>query len=100
MLLLQPIERQEQQVKVFIKNLANVQASSFFRYNFKFSCWNIYFPQKQKEQRHKQLGYTDKLIMLLGLELTTAEIGGSNLGGDDDERISSLLKMVYFKIII
>ena len=21
-----------------------------------------YFPQKQKEQRHKQLGYTDKLV--------------------------------------
>ncbi len=22
-----------------------------------------YFPQKQKEQRHKQLGYTDKLVI-------------------------------------
>ncbi len=21
-----------------------------------------YFPQKQKEQKHKQLGYTDKLV--------------------------------------
>ncbi len=38
--------------------------------------------------------------MLLGLQLTTAGIGGSNLGGDDDESIFSLLKMVYFKIII
>jgi hypothetical protein len=28
---------------------------------FQIQLW-VYFPQKQKEKRHKQLGYTDKLF--------------------------------------
>ncbi len=28
----------------------------------KFGDWNIFPPKKQKEQRRKQLGYTDKLV--------------------------------------
>jgi hypothetical protein len=29
-----------------------------------FQMWRMeYFPQKQKEQRHKQLGYTDKMVI-------------------------------------
>jgi hypothetical protein len=35
--------------------------------------------------------------MLLGFQLTTAGVGGSNLGGDNNEKFISLIKMVYFK---
>ncbi len=38
----------------------NVPASSFCQYHSK---WRMkYSPHKQKEQRHKQLGYTDKMV--------------------------------------
>jgi hypothetical protein len=35
--------------------------------------------------------------VLLGLQLTTAGVGGSNLLGDNDENVFSSSKMVFFK---
>ncbi len=57
-----PQRKVERQVKVLIKNLAIFFTSKqFLQISFQMQLQE-YFPPKQKEQRHKQLGYTDKLV--------------------------------------
>ncbi len=54
----------ERQVKVLIKNLAIFflcPSKQFLPILFQIQLLE-YFPRKQKEQRHKQLGHTDKLV--------------------------------------
>ncbi len=54
----------ERQVKVLIKNLAIFflcPSMQFLSISFQIKLLE-YFPQKQKEQRHNLLGYTDKLV--------------------------------------
>ncbi len=60
------IEEIDRQVKVLIKNLAifflcpSKQYSTFLSILFQIQLLE-YFPQKQKEQGHKQQKYSDKL---------------------------------------
>jgi hypothetical protein len=56
----------ERQVKVLNKNLPiffPCLIKQFLPISFQIQPLE-YFPQKQKEQRHKQLGYTDKLVTI------------------------------------
>jgi hypothetical protein len=62
--LFQPWRKVERQVKVLIKNLSIFYlcpSKQFLPISFQIQLLE-YFPEKQKEQRHKQLGYTDKLV--------------------------------------
>ncbi len=54
----------EHQVKVLIKNLAIFflcPSKQFLPISFQIMLLE-YFPEKQKEQRHTELGYTDKMV--------------------------------------
>jgi hypothetical protein len=60
----QPIEEGRATRKILIKNLAIFflcYSKQFLPISFQIQLLE-YFPPKKKEERHKQLGYTDKLV--------------------------------------
>ncbi len=60
-----PQRKVERQVKGFIKNLAiffQCPSKQFLAISFQIRLME-YFLQKQKDQRHKQLGYPDKIVI-------------------------------------
>jgi hypothetical protein len=58
---LEAYRKVEWQVKVLIKNVAIMSQEAVSAVSLQIQLLE-YFPLKQKEQRHKQLGYTDKLV--------------------------------------